>query len=146
MKLDPKSVLCRFTWLWALNFLVLQWVFVRLVRVSDLEDGRTMDWHWLIGIVPLTGWWTPYWSLLPRSWMCARRRLLVALAPRPWVFFHDYCTHCRNCGHRWSIHSDAWGYTEGEPCGGLLDPGENYLLRRRCQCWNYEPSPVEVQP
>lgn len=42
-----------------LNFLVLQWFFVRLAKVCD-DEGRTLSWTWLKGIVPLTGWWSRY--------------------------------------------------------------------------------------
>ena len=43
----------------ALNFLVLQWLFVRLQEtVSD--DGAHERWDIIGLIVPLTGWWSRY--------------------------------------------------------------------------------------
>lgn len=53
------------TWLGALNFVVLQWFGVRLVRVS--ADGRTIGWRVWRWIVPLTGWWSDY------RWLARRR-------------------------------------------------------------------------
>jgi hypothetical protein len=46
------------SWLGWLNYLVLQWFFVRLARVID--SGRTVGWKWLVGVVPLTGWWSDF--------------------------------------------------------------------------------------
>ena len=42
-----------------LNFLVLQWGFVRLVEVCD-DTGTHSHWGWFTGVVPLTGWWSDY--------------------------------------------------------------------------------------
>jgi len=50
----------KLTWLGALNALLLQWAFVRLVRVVAASDGRTLGYKWLTGVVPLTGWWSDY--------------------------------------------------------------------------------------
>lgn len=47
------------TLLGATNFFVLQWFFVRLAAVFDSE-GEFTGWTWLVGVVPLTGWWSPY--------------------------------------------------------------------------------------
>lgn len=44
--------------LYIINFLFLQWFFVRLARV--LKDGEQVGWTWLKGVVPLTGWWSDY--------------------------------------------------------------------------------------
>lgn len=41
-------------WLWALNFIILQWFFVR--RAAVVENGKVVSWCWFIGVVPLTGW------------------------------------------------------------------------------------------
>lgn len=43
---------------WA-NFLFFQWFFVRLAQVF-WGDGRPTTYKWLIGIIPLTGWWSDY--------------------------------------------------------------------------------------
>lgn len=46
----------------ALNFLVLQWLFIRLQETVDVVDGREVHLAWnIIGpIVPLSGWWNRY--------------------------------------------------------------------------------------
>jgi len=46
------------TWVGYLNFLLLQWLFVRLGRVCVGDE--VVGHYWLIGIVPLTGWWSGY--------------------------------------------------------------------------------------
>ena len=50
----------KMTWLGWLNFIVLQWFFIRLIA------GRTVYgltyWKWIYFIVPLTGWWNNYKS------------------------------------------------------------------------------------
>ena len=43
----------------ALNFLVLQWLFIRLQETVD-DDGKHERWDIIGLIVPLTGWWTRY--------------------------------------------------------------------------------------
>jgi len=45
------------TWVYWLNFLVFQWLFVRLARVIDTRRNRQVGWTWLVGVLPLTGWW-----------------------------------------------------------------------------------------
>lgn len=45
--------------LYILNFVLLQWLGVRLARVVDDDDGET-SWAVLRWIIPLTGWWSPY--------------------------------------------------------------------------------------
>ena len=47
------------SWLGYLNFLILQWFFIRLAKVNDVE-GQFVRWTVLRGVVPLTGWWSPY--------------------------------------------------------------------------------------
>jgi hypothetical protein len=42
-----------------LNFLVLQWFFVRLQETTTLK-GEHIRWDLLKGVVPLTGWWGGY--------------------------------------------------------------------------------------
>lgn len=51
------------SWLGLLNFLLLQWFFVRLARVVDKRTGRTAGWRVLRWPWPLTGWWSPYRGL-----------------------------------------------------------------------------------
>lgn len=41
------------------NFVVLQWVGVRLARVIG-PDREFLCWRWLRWICPLTGWWSDY--------------------------------------------------------------------------------------
>lgn len=54
------------SWLGRLNYLVLQWFFVRLARVKD-DGGREIGWTFLIGVIPCTGWKTPYRYLYRKS-------------------------------------------------------------------------------
>lgn len=49
----------KWTWLGWLNWLVLQWLFVRLARVRD-DDGRIVGYQWLVGVLPMTGWVDEY--------------------------------------------------------------------------------------
>lgn len=43
-----------------LNFLLLQWFGVRVARVICADTGRLLGFRILGPIVPLTGWWGPY--------------------------------------------------------------------------------------
>lgn len=60
-------------WLKYLNFLLLQWFFVRLIYATG-PLGLEKDWRgWQLtwGIVPLTGWWGTYrrwWRLTSAIW------------------------------------------------------------------------------
>lgn len=54
-----------------LNFLVLQWCFIRLARVygdEPAEDG----WAILGPVLPLTGWWSDYIGIV--RWLQITRR------------------------------------------------------------------------
>lgn len=55
------------TWLWALNFFVLQWLFIRLARVVN-ASGKTIRFCIIGPVVPLTGWWSNY------VWLRRKRR------------------------------------------------------------------------
>ena len=44
------------SWLGALNFLVLQWFFVRLAYVSNDDTKQLLYWKVLFPVVPLIGW------------------------------------------------------------------------------------------
>jgi hypothetical protein len=46
--------------LWFLNFLLLQWFTLRLAYVIDRASGKRLHFKLLLGVVPLTGWWSPY--------------------------------------------------------------------------------------
>lgn len=59
------------SWLGALNFLVLQWLWIRLEQQIDRQPAGThlgvqlyrdvhMRWGVIGWIVPMTGWWTSY--------------------------------------------------------------------------------------
>lgn len=48
------------SWLGILNFVVLQWFFVRLSRVEDERTEDHVCYMWIYPIVPLTGWWSRY--------------------------------------------------------------------------------------
>jgi hypothetical protein len=49
------------TWLGLLNFLVLQWFFIRLQETVDEKTEAHERWDIIGPIVPLTGWWNRYW-------------------------------------------------------------------------------------
>lgn len=53
------KALAGITWLYILNFIVLQWFGVRLARCLD-ESGKQTGWLVLRYVWPLTGWWSPY--------------------------------------------------------------------------------------
>ena len=53
------------TWLGKLNYLVLQWFWVRLAKAYD--DGEDVGWKLLIGVVPMTGWGGGYIPKSPKS-------------------------------------------------------------------------------
>jgi len=55
-----KFWILRWTWLKFLNFFVLQWFFVRLQRVAIAKTNEIIGYDWLLGVVPLTGWWSDY--------------------------------------------------------------------------------------
>jgi hypothetical protein len=44
------------SWLWWLNFCVLQWFFVRLARSQNVETGAHEGWVLFRWPIPLTGW------------------------------------------------------------------------------------------
>jgi len=49
------------SWLGRLNFLLLQFLFMRLEQHLDDETEKTVGWAILFPIIPLTGWWNRYW-------------------------------------------------------------------------------------
>ena len=53
----PARVL-GLSWVGWLNFILLQWVGIRLAYVVD--GRRITRWYLLRWIVPLTGWWSHY--------------------------------------------------------------------------------------
>lgn len=56
----PTARVLGFSWVGWLNFLVLQWLCVRLQGEVDLDDGAT-KWAFIGPVLPLTGWWSRYW-------------------------------------------------------------------------------------
>ena len=67
------------TWSGILNFLILQWFFVRLVKIKIVTEFGVQyfsmcdnkispcgygeikkKYKWLLGVTPLTGWWGNY--------------------------------------------------------------------------------------
>jgi len=46
------------TWLGVLNFVILQWFFIRLAKV--LEESEMIGFIIIRWAVPLTGWWSDY--------------------------------------------------------------------------------------
>lgn len=55
------------TWLGVINFLIVQWLFVRIARVTD-GAHRTIGWGFIGAVWPLTGWWGRYRVLGRRMW------------------------------------------------------------------------------
>ena len=45
--------------LYLINFILFQWVFIRLCLFLD-DGGVQTHWGFLFPVVPLTGWWSPY--------------------------------------------------------------------------------------
>ena len=70
MKFNKKRYI---SWLFYLNFLILQWFFVRLGRIVNRKTGEIEGWRFLGIVVPLTGWWGRYIFVcrLPKSKYCA---------------------------------------------------------------------------
>ncbi len=52
------------TWVGWLNFLLLQWLGIRLARLR--EDGRTAGFGLLAPVLPLSGWWSEFIPCEPR--------------------------------------------------------------------------------
>jgi hypothetical protein len=57
---QPPGGRAPITWLLVLNFLLLQWLGLRLARVTDNVTGTRVGWTVLRWTWPLTGWWSPY--------------------------------------------------------------------------------------
>lgn len=55
-------------WLRGLNFVVLQWFFMRLARSQDAATGVDRGFVLWIGWVPLTGWITDAIFIVPQGW------------------------------------------------------------------------------
>jgi len=53
----PSTRVLGLTWVGWLNITMLQWFFVRL--------SYGARWRMLTGIVPLSGWWNRYRTILP---------------------------------------------------------------------------------
>lgn len=45
--------------LYLVNFILVQWFFIRICRFLD-NDGVQTHWGFLFPVVPLTGWWSSY--------------------------------------------------------------------------------------
>lgn len=55
----PRIRIYGWSWLGVVNFLLFQWLFVRL-QGSFENNSDNMKLSWLVGVVPLTGWWSRY--------------------------------------------------------------------------------------
>lgn len=53
------------------NFLIVQWFFIRLVKVTD-DDNNHIKWTIIGPILPLTGWCTDYVRLRPDRYIIKR--------------------------------------------------------------------------
>jgi hypothetical protein len=59
----PRYRIYGWSWLGVLNFVVLQWFFVRLeasIETPVIPGKSEMTLGWITHIVPLTGWWGYY--------------------------------------------------------------------------------------
>lgn len=48
------------SWYGFLNYCILQWLFMRLVVTVDDETDKVVSYRLSFGVVPGTGWGTPY--------------------------------------------------------------------------------------
>lgn len=56
------------SWLFWINFLYLQWFFIRLGKRYDYNQKEYSTWEFIGFMFPLTGWWTDYiwvWRFKP---------------------------------------------------------------------------------
>lgn len=64
-----------------LNLFLIQWLFVRLARVTE-SDGRTNGWCLIGPVLPLTGWWSRYIGRArPLVWFRRPQHLGLKLTP-----------------------------------------------------------------
>jgi len=43
-----------------LNFIIIQWFFVRIAKVYETKDSASFKFKIMKNIKPLTGWWNEY--------------------------------------------------------------------------------------
>lgn len=55
----PKKKLFGKTWVGWLNFLLIQWFFIRIQGEVNTDYTQT-KWSILHWVVPLSGWWSDY--------------------------------------------------------------------------------------
>lgn len=58
----PSRTILGLTWIGWLNFMIFQWLGIRLQGVVRSRDDMTiskLQIRW--GHLPLTGWWSGYW-------------------------------------------------------------------------------------
>lgn len=81
---SPSEIRQKVTPLLLLNFVLLQWLGIRLAKVvcCSLESGVSIaiDWQLLVGVVPLTGWWSNYVGPITRWDITKRRHRALAAA------------------------------------------------------------------
>lgn len=59
----------KLTILWCINFLLLQWFFIRLARIVDIKTNKIIGYNILGIVLPLTGWWSRYiWIYRLKRW------------------------------------------------------------------------------
>jgi hypothetical protein len=46
-----------------INFVFIQWFFIRLAEIKCSITNKHLGWTLLKGVIPLTGWWNNYWYL-----------------------------------------------------------------------------------
>lgn len=55
------------SWYGFLNYYILQWFFTRLVVTVDDETDKVISYRLAFGVVPGTGWGTPYRFVLGKT-------------------------------------------------------------------------------
>lgn len=99
-----------------LNFLFLQWFFIRLARVRypfDWPDG----WELLFGPAPLTGWWGAYFPH-PKSMLLTRRPGKTTMRDPVFIYSTKIDCHGEECGY---YRPEAKGYTADPLKAGLFE-------------------------
>lgn len=54
----------KLSWLFLLNFLFLQFLTLRLTQIFDLNGEKLLGYGLYYGILPFSGWWSNYFSLI----------------------------------------------------------------------------------
>jgi hypothetical protein len=50
-----------------LNLCILQWFFIRLTKIVDIETKKIIGYRFLFGVIPATGWGSDYKYIFNRG-------------------------------------------------------------------------------